>query len=297
MDDLRQLAIEMRQKDDEKPEFCDFLLDYQEQYKKDTESVQGKLYKEVVSKALLKPSFSKLLALRPFFNPRAGVMELQSPEKDNKINEFLATVWSSRPFQLVLAYLTKKQHPWTVDEKTFKEAIRHIWFGVYSRADRKLGSSGFEHVFLGEIVEKKMEVGGMHNWAIVHTHEVNKTDPLQYRGWIVKRADVIASGNFMWGRYEKKIGGFFLSTSPSFDFALLTLCFLTNRDDNRFQISVDGCEVEVQAYDLIQNTRAFIGTVYPETGKKSSTCDSEYKKRAKCCPNFQKDQLKKQKTV
>ncbi|KAI6226416.1 Endoribonuclease [Aphelenchoides fujianensis] len=288
MDDLRQLAIEMRQKDDEKPEFCDFLARLPAAIQ---EGHRERFTKRWSPKALLKPSFSKLLALRPYFKPRAGVMELQSPEKDNKINEFLATVWNSRPFQLVLAYLTKKQHPWTVDEKTFKEAIRHIWFGVYSRADRKLGSSGFEHVFLGEIVEKKMEVGGMHNWgkctqttgarteriaAIVHTHEVNKTDPLQYRGWIVKRADVIASGNFLWSGYEKKIGGFLPVHLP---------------------ISVDGCEVEVQAYDLIQNTRAFIGTVYPETGKKSATCDSEYKKRAKCCPNFQKDQMKKQKTV
>ena len=44
--------------------------------------------------------------------------------------------------------------------------LRELWFTLYSRGGRILGSSGFEHVFLGE--KKAGKVQGLHSWVFLH---------------------------------------------------------------------------------------------------------------------------------
>ncbi|KAI6209681.1 Endoribonuclease [Aphelenchoides besseyi] len=238
--ELRKLVVEMREKDLERPEFCDFLLDYQGHFDGNNRNyAKENLYKVVRSQVLQKPSFAKLLDLRSLFNPKTGVAEIQSAEKEAKINIFYSTVWSSVPFQLVVKLLKEKAHPWAKDERTLKESIKQIWFGLYSRFKGELDSCAFEHVFFGE--EKNNEVSGLHNWAVIHQLENDPNNRLDYRGFIVKR-----------------------------------------------KISIDGCEVNVQSYELLRNGFAFIGTVYPEPSKMTLECNAEYKKKFKCCRDFQK---------
>lgn len=50
-----------------------------------------------------------------------------------------------------------------------KDVLNKIWFTVYSRGNRKMGSSAFEHIFLGEI--KRNEVSGLHNWIYFSNEE------------------------------------------------------------------------------------------------------------------------------
>lgn len=61
-----------------------------------------------------------------------------------------------------------------------KDMLNKIWFTVYSRGHKKLGSSAFEHVFLGEI--KRDEVSGFHNWIYFGNQEDNKN--LNYLGYL-----------------------------------------------------------------------------------------------------------------
>ena len=44
--------------------------------------------------------------------------------------------------------------------------LRELWFTLYSRGGRVLGSSGFEHVFMGE--KKAGRVQGLHSWVFLH---------------------------------------------------------------------------------------------------------------------------------
>lgn len=60
--------------------------------------------------------------------------------------------------------------------------LEGIWFREYSRARGIVGSSGFEHVFVGEINTDDGELSGGHNWVGVFYQERNKD--INYMGYI-----------------------------------------------------------------------------------------------------------------
>jgi Endoribonuclease XendoU len=63
----------------------------------------------------------------------------------------------------------------------FKNELRQYWFMKYARSGNILGSSGFEHTFVGEIV--RGAVSGYHNWVQFYFEE-------KY-------------GNFVYGPYQR----------------------------------------------------------------------------------------------
>ena len=97
-----------------------------------------------------------------------------------------------------------------------------------------MDSSGFEHVFIGEI--KNGEVTGMHNWIRIYLEEKQKT--LDYRGFIKPRYrgtpvgapdehSQLLSIQFSWNGVLKKVGTSMIGVSPEFEMALYTLIFFT----------------------------------------------------------------------
>lgn len=70
----------------------------------------------------------------------------------------------------------------TADPQTHRELLKTIWFNLYSRGMGKIGSSGFEHVFLSEV--KNGTVMGLHNW--IYLSEAERTGDLDYKGWTKK---------------------------------------------------------------------------------------------------------------
>ena len=80
------------------------------------------------------------------------------------------------------------------DINALKEYYRTIWFGLYSRASGSVGSSGFEHVYLGEL---KNGISGFHSWHRYYWEEL--AGKMNYLGYIniVEYGTVICINNLI----------------------------------------------------------------------------------------------------
>jgi hypothetical protein len=100
--------------------------------------------------------------------------------------------------------------------------------------------------------------------------------------------NIFGAVKFLWADRVKPTGSFLIGTLPEFDFALYTLCFLARRGRSQscnvrwaklisllispFQFDIDGCPMAVTSFDLIQQGRVFIGSMYPSAGRMTSEC-------------------------
>lgn len=109
------------------------------------------------------------------------VNEYVTPLEKKEENEFLDAVLSTPVMKHAMVFLQQKGKV-TPDPQTHKELLKTIWFNMYSRGQGKIGSSGFEHVFLNEI--KNSTVIGLHNW--IYFYDEEKTGNLNYKGWSKK---------------------------------------------------------------------------------------------------------------
>ena len=63
--------------------------------------------------------------------------------------------------------------------RDFKAFVKSIWFDMYQRANGNEGSSGFEHVFLGE---EKNGISGLHSWLRFYLEETKGS--MNYLGYL-----------------------------------------------------------------------------------------------------------------
>lgn len=155
----------------------------------------------------------------------------------------------------------------TGDMAAFRAKIEELWFVPYDRdgtsADVK-GSSGFEHVFIGEL--KEGEISGFHNW--LHWYYEEAAGNINYLGWL-DNVEFTTYGSgitnvFEWFGQNKCIGGNFIGTSPEIELAVYTVCFLT-RGNGDCYLEWEGVSFSIKTYDLIgDNGMVHIGTAYPQ---------------------------------
>lgn len=144
-----------------------------------------------------------------------------------------------------------------------------IWFELYRRErGGRLDSSGFEHVFIGEV--KNEEVSGLHNWLQIALEE--QAGRLDYRGYIKPRSqsssesdsnDHLLTIQFRWQGVEKFVGTSFIGTSPEFEMALYTMCFLVGEEQNEVELNTgtDSFGITIKCYRMAGDK---IGTSFPE---------------------------------
>ncbi|KJH41965.1 endoribonuclease XendoU [Dictyocaulus viviparus] len=231
-----------------------------------------KLFENVHPSLLNRPSYNQFIALADNFNRETGVLEPRvSTEEDRReTSRFLSTVLQSKPWKILYEFLKQKGHPFAKTPAIFRFWITQLWFSHYSRAYGRADTSGFEHIFMGE--EKNKEISGLHNWLRFYMLEKNVTEDFDYKGFIIKRGNVMAAVKFTWKGDLKRSGSLLIGTSPEFDMALYTLCFLSRRGRQECKIELDGCPISITSYELIQNNKVFIGTIFPTAGPLTNQC-------------------------
>lgn len=109
------------------------------------------------------------------------VNEYVTPNEKKEENEFLDAVLATSVMRYAMNFLQQKGIA-DPDSAKHREFLKTIWFNTYSRGQGKIGSSGFEHVFLTEL--KNGTLNGLHNW--VYFYEEEKQGNLDYKGYMKK---------------------------------------------------------------------------------------------------------------
>ncbi|KAK7078744.1 hypothetical protein SK128_001848 [Halocaridina rubra] len=218
----------------------------------------GPYFVDVPASALSGPTISALIALQNNYVPEVSVAEVEDASEVAEIEAFLDAIMATEVMQLAESFLVDN----SVFTGNLRDRIREMWFDFYSRSGGTLGSSGFEHVLVGEL---KGGVSGFHNWVYFYHEEKNGN--LNYEGYnkVVDLGDKgeIVEDHFTWLNNAKPIGGMFTGTSPELDLAVYTVCFLA-RPDSLCPVQMNGVQFQVQTWTLDYNGKVLVGSAYPK---------------------------------
>lgn len=240
--------------------------DSQTSSKKDLSS--GPLFLYLDEEALFsRPTYAAFLAVLDNYQRMTGQTENFGPQQLAEQETFLRETMSNTELgrELFAFLYTKGVY---ASEEEFLEDLRMMWFGLYSRNNSKMDSSGFEHIFAGEI--KGGKVSGFHNW--IQFYLLEKRGVLNYyshsfNGPWMSYPDVMGM-QFMWDGYFKQVGSAVIGCSPEFDFALYSLCYIT-RPGKQCRLSLGGKELIIQTYtwdnSFYGDKKKFIGSAFPAT--------------------------------
>lgn len=206
--------------------------------------------------AYIGPTISKLLPLHSHYFPEVERAEVDTPIDMQQRTAFIDAIFETEVMQRTQEFLASKGLP------NGKDNFHQIWFEHYTRSNGALGSSGFEHVFLGEL---KNGVSGFHNWLYFAREENNEN--LNYRGYMdtfnLQTRGSIVEHNFAWRNGNKPISSMFIGTSPEFELSIYTVCFYA-RKNAKCPITFNGQRVQIQTYNLVQNSKTYVATSYPD---------------------------------
>lgn len=216
-----------------------------------------------------RPTYRAFLALLDNYIAETGVAESVSDSERSEVKVFLRAVMETAPMQFCHKYCSANAENVLSDKEGFLDLLHRIWVKPYGRSrGGREDSSGFEHVFVGEVKDDK--VSGFHNWIQLYQEE--KKGALDYRGYIKPRGQNEAATNdddhiltlqFAWNGVEKAVGTSFMGTSPEFEMALYTTCFLVGGEENHVTLDtgVDVFELNIRCYRIGSMK---IGTSFPE---------------------------------
>lgn len=249
------------------------------------------LFKSVDPAVLDLPVYKKLAKLYDNYNKKPEIVEDHTEEEQEEENEFLDEVLSSQLMNTTFHFLSERG-AFTGSWSDWGRHCYDTWFGLYDRAKRDslhlspskpshshpnrsespaggqiLGSSGFEHVFVGEV--KRGEVGGFHNWF--HFYILEKQGHINYLGHWEKvtlgeeggRGGHGMSFTFTWDGVQKPYGSAFIGTSPSLELALYTTCLLV-RPDTKCHVVLGEQDVYIQTWRESVGSHVYVGSSYPD---------------------------------
>ena len=129
------------------------------------------LFTRVNERELQRPTYKTFIALLDNYSAGCGEDEVITRTESAEIWAFLKAIYQTAPMQFAHKYLVANSDGEVPsDPAEFLQLLKKIWFDLYFRErGGRPDSSGFEHVFVGEIKEKngEKEVSGFHNWVQV----------------------------------------------------------------------------------------------------------------------------------
>ncbi|XP_064408386.1 uridylate-specific endoribonuclease A [Latimeria chalumnae] len=117
---------------------------------------------------------------------------------------------------------------------------------------------------------KKGKVSSFHNW--IRFYLLEKSGSLNYYSHNFEGPwpgyPEMLGMQFNWNGYFKEVGSEFIGSSPEYDFAMYTLCFLA-KPDKLCKVSVNGYQMGIQTYtwtkSVYGNGKKYVATAYPAT--------------------------------
>lgn len=233
------------------------------------DKAEDPLFTFVDNSAFRRPTYKAFIALLDNYTAETGVREAVTYEERKENWSFLKAIMESGPMQFCHKYCMSKNPDITSDRDEFMKMLNNMWFGIYRRGGSGGDSSGFEHVFAGEL--KNGQVSGFHNWVYYYLEE--KKGNVDYRGYIYPRSysdaetnanDHVLTLQFEWQGVLKNVGTSFIGVSPEFEMALYTMCFFAGEKENIFDLDTgsDVFKLNCKVYTM---GRDKIGTSYVET--------------------------------
>ena len=246
------------------------------------------LFTFVDEQALQRPTFAAFTALLDNYSAQTGVTEVVTAEERAENTKFLNLCMDTQVMQYVHQYLLATKKTKAVERNQFIAELNELWFGLYSRKATN-DSSGFEHVFVGEIKEDTQEIVGFHNWIQIYLEErqagpthtgasskYNSNNGFDYRGFIKPKRRALPSTHprsheqlitiqFQWRGATKNVSSSLIGTSPEFELALYTLCFYSGSEESVVQLGP--YRVQITCYKWPAHPRlgqkTYIATTFP----------------------------------
>ncbi|XP_078413228.1 uridylate-specific endoribonuclease A [Cetorhinus maximus] len=226
-----------------------------------------RLYSYVNEEVLFsRPTFARFIALLNNYHRMTDIVEKFTMEQLEEQDMFVTEIMKTSIMDKLFRVLQSKRMYKSISE--FEEDLKEMWFGLYSRSSNILDSSGFEHVFSGEV--KKGKVSGFHSW--IHFYLAEKNGELNYysynyNGPWTDYPDVLAL-QFNWNGYFKQVGSEFIGSSPEFDFAIYTLCFIA-KPNSPCTVKLGRNTMKIQTYTWTKSTygngKNYIASAFPLT--------------------------------
>ncbi|XP_069828357.1 uridylate-specific endoribonuclease D-like [Dendropsophus ebraccatus] len=230
-----------------------------------TDYASQKLFSYVnEAKVFARPTFSRLISLLDNYEKTTGTAETVTSAEITEQNTFVDEIFKTTVFSRLSSFLISKGYYTSTD--SFKSDFKEMWFGLYTRTKGPMDSSGFEHIFQGEIHSGK--ISGFHSW--VQFYLLEKKGEINYLSYSAdgpwtSYPDVYGF-QFKWSTYLKTIGSMFIGTSPEFEFAVYTLCYVT-RPDSVCTLTMGGQTLKIQTYTWANssygNGKRYVASAYP----------------------------------
>jgi len=204
--------------------------------------------------------------LRNNYSPNVQIDDTPSSNQDQEVDDFLDAVMKTEIMIKLEEFVAK--YDLLSSSTTLKAKMKKIWFTTYPRGGTPYyikGSSGFEHVFIGEVDGD--DIGGFHNWvSYTREEEAQRAD---YRGYIKdpvilgNSAGYVLKNSFTWVEgSEKSTGGYTIGPSIEYDLAVYTLCWMA-RPNGYCKVQSNGVSYSVKTYDFTWDGEKLVGTAYP----------------------------------